>query len=228
LWTALQADIHRRSPDAGQRQAADDHLGLMTPIVKGVLTDYGFQHAVNAQQLLGGHGYIAEWGMEQFVRDARITMIYEGANGIQALDLVGRKLPKDGGRAMMAFLGEVNGFIKESEGDDGLKPYVAPLKTSLGHLQQATMWFMQNAFAKPDNAGAGSTDYMHLFGLTAMGYMWAKMAKAALARPDGIFTTAKLATGRFFAEKLLPETALRLARVTAGGDSVMALPAEAF
>jgi alkylation response protein AidB-like acyl-CoA dehydrogenase len=228
LWTALQADIHRRSPDAGQRQAADDHLGLMTPIVKGVLTDYGFQHAVNAQQLLGGHGYIAEWGMEQFVRDARITMIYEGANGIQALDLVGRKLPKDGGRAMMAFLGEVNGFIKESEGDDRLKPYVAPLKASLAHLQQATMWFMQNALTKPDNAGAGSTDYMHLFGLTAMGYMWAKMAKAALARPDGMFTTAKLATGRFFAEKLLPETAFRLARVTAGGDSVMALPADAF
>jgi alkylation response protein AidB-like acyl-CoA dehydrogenase len=228
LWTALQADIHRRSPDQAERQKADDHLGLLTPIVKGVLTDYGFQHAVNAQQLLGGHGYIAESGMEQFVRDARITMIYEGANGIQALDLVGRKLPKDGGRAMMAFLGEVNGFIKENETSEGLRPYLAPLKASLGHLQQATMWFMQNALAKPDNAGAGSTDYMHLFGLTAMGYMWAKMAKAALDRPDGLFTTAKLATGRFFAEKLLPETALRLARVTAGGDSVMALPAEAF
>jgi hypothetical protein len=166
--------------------------------------------------------------MEQFVRDARITMIYEGANGIQALDLVGRKLPKDGGRAMMAFLGEVGGFLKENEAEEGLKPYVGPLKVAVGHLQQATMWFMQNALAKPDNAGAGSTDYMHLFGLTAMGYMWARIAKAAQAKPDGLFTTAKLATGRFFAEKLLPETAFRLARVTSGADSVMALPAEAF
>ena len=115
LWTALQADILHRSPDETARQTADDHLGLMTPIVKGCLTDWGFGHAVNAQQMLGGHGYIAEWGMEQFVRDARITMIYEGANGIQALDLVGRKLPKDGGRAMMAFLAEINGFIKDGK-----------------------------------------------------------------------------------------------------------------
>jgi 3-(methylsulfanyl)propanoyl-CoA dehydrogenase len=228
LWTALQTDIYHRTPDTKERQAAEDHLGLMTPIIKAVLTDYGFQHTVNAQQMLGGHGYIAEWGMEQFVRDARITMIYEGANAIQALDLVGRKLPKDGGRAMLAFLAEVNGFVKENEAAEALKSVLSPLKHSLGHLQQATLWFMHNALAKPDNAGAGSTDYLHLFGLVALGYMWARMAKAASPKVGEPFAEAKLATGRFFAERLLPETAMRLARVTVGADSTMALPAEAF
>ncbi len=157
-------------------------MGLLTPVLKGVLTDQGFANTVMAQQMFGGHGYIAEHGMEQFVRDARIAMIYEGANGIQALDLVGRKLPRDGGRAVMAFFDEVGGFVKENGGDEAMKPYVAPLGQALGHLQQATMWFMQNAMAKPDNAGAGATDYMHLFGLVALGYMWAQMAKAARAK----------------------------------------------
>ena len=185
LWTALKGDLAHRSDDEKERQAADDHMGLLTPVIKGVLTDQGFANAVMAQQVYGGHGYIAEHGMEQFVRDARIAMIYEGANGIQALDLVGRKLGKDGGRAVMAFFAEVQGFIEEN-GDDAMKPYVAPLGEALGHLQQATMWFMQNALAKPDNAGAGSHDYMHLFGLVALGYMWALMVKAAqekLAEP---------------------------------------------
>ena len=141
------------------RQAADDRLGLMTPVIKGMFTDIGFANAVKAQQVLGGHGYIAEWGMEQFVRDARITMIYEGANGIQALDLVGRKLPKDGGRAVMAFFAEVNGFLAANGEDAALAPYLAPVKTALGQLQQATMWLMQNAMKNPDNAGAASTDY---------------------------------------------------------------------
>ena len=169
LWTALNADIAHRSPDEKERQAADDHLGLMTPVIKGVLTDKGFENAVKAQQVFGGHGYIEEWGMSQFVRDARITLIYEGANGIQAMDLVGRKLGKDGGRAVMAFFNEVGAFCKENAADEALKPYVAPLQQALGHLQQATMWFMQNAMAKPDNAGAGAYDYMHLFGLVAHG-----------------------------------------------------------
>ena len=153
-------------------------MGLLTPVVKGVLTDRGFDNAVQAQQVFGGHGYIAEHGMEQFVRDARIAMIYEGANGIQALDLVGRKLPKDGGRAMHGFFNEVGGFLKEHGGDEALAPFSSRWQ-ALDHLQQATMWFMQNAMAKPDNAGAGSTDYMHLFGLVALGYMWAQMAAAA-------------------------------------------------
>src|SRR3954469_2123124 len=154
LWTALQSDVAHRSEDEAERQTADDHLGLMTPVLKGVLTDLGFDNTVRAQQMYGGHGYIEEWGMSQFVRYARIAMIYEGANGIQAMDLVGRKLGKDGGRAIMAFFNEVGAFCQENAADEAMKPYVAPVQQALGHLQQATMWFMQNAMAKPDNAGA--------------------------------------------------------------------------
>ena len=179
LWTALKSDVAHRSEDAKERQAADDHLGLMTPVIKGVLTDQGFANTVAAQQIFGGHGYIAEHGMEQFVRDARIAMLYEGANGIQALDLVGRKLPKDGGRALQAFFAEVAAYIKERGADADMAPYVTPLGQALGELQQATMWFLQNALGNPDNAGAGATDYMHLFGLVALGYMWCRIAEAA-------------------------------------------------
>ncbi|QFU15557.1 acyl-CoA dehydrogenase C-terminal domain-containing protein [Microvirga thermotolerans] len=233
LWTALNGDVAHRSSDEGERRAADDHMGLLTPVVKGVLTDRGFENAVKAQQMFGGHGYIEEWGMSQFVRDARITMIYEGANGIQAMDLVGRKLGKDGGRAVMSFFNEVGAFCQENAGDETLKGFVAPLQQGLGHLQQATMWFMQNAMAKPDNAGAGATDYMHLFGLVALGYMWARMAKAALAKKaqgNGVAERmdAKLLTGRFFMERTMPETATRLARITTGADATMAMPVEMF
>ena len=228
LWTALQSDIVHRSEDAKQRQAADDHMGLMTPVVKGVLTDRGFANAVEAQQMFGGHGYVEEWGMSQFVRDARIAMIYEGANGIQAMDLIGRKLPRDGGRAMMAFLGEVQTFIKDHNETEALEPFCAPLQAALNDLQGATMWFMQNAMAKPDNAGAGATDYMHLLGLVAMGYMWARIAKAASAKAGDARMEAKLVTGRFFMERMLPETSLRLARIKAGSETTMALAAEAF
>jgi alkylation response protein AidB-like acyl-CoA dehydrogenase len=232
LATALAADIARRSPDAAERQAAEDRLGLMTPVVKGVLTDRGFDNAVAAQQVLGGHGYIAENGMEQFVRDARITQIYEGANGIQGLDLVGRKLPKDGGRAVTAFFAEVGDFVKEHS-DAALAPFVRPLKAGLDHLQQATVWFMANAFTKPDNAGAGATDFMHLFGLVALGHMWAKIAVAANQRITAGDARAEalrsdLMTGRAFMERIMPETALRLARITAGADTLMAMPESAF
>src|SRR5262249_41669977 len=144
LWTALQGDVAHRSGDEKERTTADDHMGLLTPVIKAMLTDVGFANAVQAQQVFGGHGYIVEHGMEQFVRDGRIAMIYEGANGIQALDLVGRKLPKDGGRALQAFFGEIQSFLKE-HGDDAMKPYAGPLATALGQLQQATMWLMQNA-----------------------------------------------------------------------------------
>ncbi|WLA83273.1 acyl-CoA dehydrogenase C-terminal domain-containing protein [Bradyrhizobium elkanii] len=232
VWTALKSDVAHRSDNPKERQAADDHLGLMTPVLKGVLTESGFANAVLAQQIFGGHGYIAEWGMEQFVRDARIAMIYEGANGIQALDLVRRKLPRDGGRAAMAFFGEVAAFAKEHDADEAMTPYVAPLSNALGHLEQATTWLMNNAMAEPDNAGAGATDYMQLFGLTAFAYMWAKMAKVA---QDNIassgatpYLTAKLVTGRFFMERMLPETALHLARIQTGADTTMELRAEAF
>jgi len=232
VWTALKSDVAHRSDDAKARQEADDHLGLMTPVLKGVLTDGGFANAVSAQQMFGGHGYIAEWGMEQFVRDARIAMIYEGANGIQALDLVGRKLPRDGGRAAMAFFGEVAAFAKEHGGDEAMAPYVGPLSGALGHLQQATMWLMNNAMTKPDNAGAGATDYMQLFGLTAFAYMWAKMAKVAQDKiaDSGAtpYLTTKLVTGRFFMERMLPETSVHLARIQTGAATTMELPAEAF
>ncbi|MBN9467513.1 MAG: acyl-CoA dehydrogenase C-terminal domain-containing protein [Bosea sp.] len=234
IWNAIKSDVAHRSGDDAERQAADDQLGLMTPVLKGVLTDIGFDNAVKAQQMYGGHGYIAEHGMEQFVRDARIAMIYEGANGVQAMDLVGRKLGRDGGRAIMAFFNEVGTFVKENEGDEALKPLLAPLAASLGHLQQATMWFMNNALAKPDNAGAGAHDYMHLLGLVCLGYMWAKMAKVAQdklkAGANGATErmNAKLVTARFFMERSLPETAAHLARITSGSDATMALSAEQF
>src|SRR5450631_2278047 len=232
VWTSLKSDVAHKSSDPKDREAADDHMGLMTPVMKGVLTDVGFSNAVLAQQMYGGHGYIAEQGMEQFVRDARIAMIYEGANGIQALDLVGRKLPRDGGRAVMAFFGEVAAFAKDHGADEAMKPYVAPLSTALGHLQQATTWLMQNAMMKPDNAGAGATDYMQLFGLVTFAYMWARMAKVALdkiaAGGATPYLTTKLVTGRFFMERMLPETALHLARIQTGSATTMELAAEAF
>jgi len=232
VWTALKSDVAHRSSDPKDRQEADDHMGLMTPVMKGFLTDTGFANAVQAQQLYGGHGYIAEHGMEQFVRDARIAMIYEGANGIQALDLVGRKLPRDGGRAIMAFFGEVAAFAKQHGADEAMKPFVAPLSTALGDLQKATTWLMQNALAKPDNAGAAATDYLQLFGFVALGYMWARMVKVALDKIAAGGTTpylsTKLVTGRFFMERMLPETALHLARIQTGCATTMELAAEAF
>ena len=234
LWTALKSDIAHRSADEKERQAADDILGLMTPILKGVLTDKGFDHAVMAQQVFGGHGYIEEHGMSQYVRDARIAMIYEGANGIQALDLVGRKLGMNGGRAVMALFKEIGDFCEENRNDEKLAFFTKNLKKGLNDLQAGTMWFMQNAMAKPDNAGAGSTDYMHLFGLVVIGYMWAKIAKAA---EDGLaagageredFLKNKLTTAKFFMERLMPETGLRKTRIEAGAETTMALSAEAF
>ena len=234
LWTALKADVAHRSDDAAARQAADDHMGLMTPVIKGVLTDVGFDNAVKAQQMFGGHGYIEEWGMSQFVRDARIAMIYEGANGVQAMDLVGRKLGRDGGRAIMTFFNEVGSFCQENAADEALKPYVAPLSTALQQLQQATMWFMQNAMVKPNNAGAGAHDYMHLFGLVTLAYMHARMAKVALAKlKDGANGQAermngKLVTARFFMERALPEAAAHVARIQTGADATMAFSPEQF
>ncbi|MGX8010243.1 acyl-CoA dehydrogenase [Mesorhizobium sp. ORM8.1] len=234
LWTAIKSDIAHRSEDEKDRQAADDYTGLMTPVVKGVLTDKGFDHAVMAQQVFGGHGYIEEHGMSQFVRDARIAMIYEGANGIQALDLVGRKLGLNGGRAVQAFFKDVGEFCEENRADEKLAPFTKALKKGLNDLQAATMWLLQNGMAKPDNAGAASTDYMHLFGLVALGYMWARMARSAQAKlTEGAngastFYDNKLVTARFFMERIMPETTSRLARISSGADTLMALPAEAF
>ena len=232
VWTSLKSDLAHRSSDPKERQEADDHMGLLTPIVKGMLTDVGFANAVAAQQVYGGHGYIQETGVEQFVRDARIAMIYEGANGIQALDLVGRKLGRDGGRAITAFFNEITTFAKDNASDEAMKSYLAPLNTAVQDLQKATMWLMQNGMKNPDNAGAASTDYLHLFGLVTLGYMWAKMAKVAqdklASSGEQPYLKSKLVTGKFFMERMLPETSLRLSRIQTGAGSMMELPAEAF
>ncbi len=226
-WTALQSDIAHSSPDVTERANADGLLGLLTPVLKGVLTDTGFNNTVLAQQIFGGLGYIEESGMSQFVRDARIAMIYEGANGVQAMDLIGRKLPRDGGKALMVLLGEIGAFCQAHTDEPGLAPFVKPLREAAGHVQQATLWFMQNAAAKPDNAGAGAYDFMHLLGLTALGYMWARIAKTSLAHPNGD-TEVRLVTGRFFMERIMPETAAHLARIVSGAETLMVLDAGQF
>jgi hypothetical protein len=233
LWGALQVDLMRRSPDETERQNADDLLGLVTPVIKGYLTDKGFKAAVEAQQVYGGHGYIREHGMEQFVRDARITQIYEGTNGIQAMDLVGRKLPKDGGRAVRAFLELLARDIAEAKAAGDPAGVAAALDPAVADLQAATMWLAQNAPADPDHAGAGAYAYMDLMGLVSLGWMWLKMAAAssrAIADGDSdtAFHDAKLTTARFYATRELPlSTALRR-KIEAGAETVMKIPAEAF
>jgi hypothetical protein len=233
LWGALQVDLTRRSQDEAERQYADDLLGLITPVIKGYLTDKGFQTAVYAQQVLGGHGYIREHGIEQFVRDARITQIYEGTNGIQAMDLVGRKLPKDGGRAVRAFFELVGHDITDAKSAGDPSGVAGALMPALQDLQAATMWLAQNGMSDPNNAGAGAYAYMDLMGLVSLGWMWLKMAAAsqrALSEgaEDKPFHEAKLVTARFYAERELPlSTALRR-KIEAGAETLMKIPAEVF
>jgi len=230
LWGATMIDAHHRSDD----KAANGLVSLLTPVMKGFLTDKGFESTVQAQQVFGGHGYIEEQGMSQFVRDARITMIYEGANGVQALDLVGRKLASDGGKHVMAFFDLVKGFIKDNAGNEELNAdFLEPLKAASKDLQAASMFFMQHGMKDPNAALAGSTDFLHLFGHTCLGLMWAQMAKAAqegldAGTGDAKFLENKLVTGRYYMQRLLPETGLRLARITSGATPVMALAAEDF
>ncbi len=229
-WTALHGDLHKKSEDEATRQKADDFMGLMTPILKSYLTDKGYAHATNAQQVLGGHGYIAEWGMEQFVRDARIAMIYEGANGIQALDLVGRKLMKDGGRAWQSYFAEIDEFIGDNQGNEELKPFLDGLATTKAQTLEATQWMGANAMQDFNNAGAASMDYLNLFALTCLAFAWAQMAKAAIEKQsaDDDFYKNKLITGRYFVERMLPDAGAHLEKIKAGGAATMALPAEAF
>jgi alkylation response protein AidB-like acyl-CoA dehydrogenase len=230
LWGASLIDRAHRNKD----EAADGLISLMTPVIKGFLTDEGYDMTVKAQQVYGGHGYIEEWGMSQFTRDARIAMIYEGANGVQALDLVGRKLAQDGGKHAMAFFELVKTFIKENEGNEALKAdFLDPLKAASKDLQTAMMYFMQNGMKNPNNALAGSYDFMHLFGHVCLGLMWAQMAKAAhealqAGTEDVTFYETKLATGRYYMARRLPATALHLARINTGADTVMALEAANF
>ncbi len=234
VWTALREDLAERSPDAAERQSALDHTALLTPVIKGVLTDTGFANAVAAQQVFGGHGYIWDNAIEQVVRDARIAMIYEGANGVQALDLVGRKLPADGGRALRAFFGEVGGFIASVADDEAMQAFAGPLAVAVKDLEAATQWLMENGLAAPDEAAAGSSDYMHLLGLVALAYMWAMMAQKSLqalgdgGTADKGFHEAKCATARFFMERMLPNTTTRLACIRSGAACVMSLDETAF
>ncbi|MGK2286588.1 acyl-CoA dehydrogenase C-terminal domain-containing protein [Pedomonas sp. V897] len=233
LWAGLLVDLTRKAPTEEERQQADDLIGLLTPVIKGYFTDRGFENAVAAQQVFGGHGYIRENGMEQFVRDARIAQIYEGANGVQAMDLVGRKLARNGGRALQAFNKLVMEEIASAKGDAQLKPLAEALERSLGHLQAATMWLMQNAMTNPNNAGAAAYPYMHLAGLVGVGLMWLKIARASLdalasGEGDERWLRNKLVTARYFAERHLPDTASLRRKVEAGAETVMALAAEDF
>ena len=233
LWGALQVDIGRKAQTEEEREAANDLLGLLTPVIKGYLTDKGFEAAINAQQIYGGHGYIRDWGMEQFVRDARIAQIYEGTNGIQALDLVGRKLGKDGGRAVQAFFRIIGEEVSAAKQEEQLEPLASALERANNDLQTATMWLMQNGMANPNNAGAAAYPYMTLMGIVSLGLMWLRMAKVSSgALADGAagdaFHQGKLITARFFADRVMPETNALRRKIEAGAESLMALPAEAF
>ncbi len=233
LWCGLLVDLAHAAPSEEERQLADDLVGLLTPVIKGYGTDKGYDVATNMQQIWGGHGYIAENGMEQFVRDARIAMIYEGANGVQAMDLVGRKLPAHMGRAIQAFFAEVDQECAEAKAELRLADLAGRVETTNGELKAATMWLMQNAMAKPDNAGAGAHHYMHIAGIVALGLMWLRMGKAAAAALDGgasekAFYEAKLVTGRYFGERFTPDAGALRRKLEAGAGAMMELPAEAF
>jgi len=229
LWGSSLIDAAHRAGD----KDADGLISLMTPVIKGFLTDVGYAMTVEAQQVYGGHGYIEEWGMSQFTRDARIAMIYEGANGVQALDLVGRKLAQDGGKHVMAFFEMVKNFCAEQKDVEGMEAFVEPLKKASKDLQAAGMFFMQNGMKNPNAALAGSTDFMHMMGHVCLGLMWARMARASLdalasSPADAAFYETKLATGRYYMARRLPATALHLARIESGADTVMALSEDQF
>ena len=232
FWTALHGDLAHGHEDEAVRQKAGDYMGLLTPVLKGYLTDKGFKVCVDAMQVHGGSGFTEHFPASQYLRDCRIALIYEGTNGVQALDLVGRKLAANGGRAVMSFFAEVDAFVEANGADPELKPFLEGLAGAKAQLQDATMWLMQNGLANPDNAGAASTDYMHLFGITGLAYMWALMAKVALAKIAGgdsdPFYSSKVAVGRYFLERVLPETGAHLAKLKTGSATMMALPAEAF
>ena len=240
LWAAEACDLASNHPDATVRQEADDFMALITPVVKALITDLGYEATNIGVQVYGGHGYIREWGMEQFVRDCRIAQIYEGTNGIQALDLVGRKMPAHMGRYLRQFFHPVAGYIEEKKSDKTLSEFIGPLSKSFGRLQQATLHVAQKGMSNPDEAGAAATDFLRLFGLTALAYLWARMAEISLektagaaggngddADPDG-FYKAKVLTARFYMERILPETGALLSKVMAGSKTMMAFEEAAF
>ncbi len=231
-WATLLEDLETLHPDEKFREKCDDYLGLLTPVIKGYLTDKAMMTTLDCQQIFGGHGFIEEWGMSQFVRDMRIALIYEGANGVQALDLVGRKLARKGGRALMTLSAEIDAFLAENGENEKLPEFMTGLKDAKDKLTQGTMWLMQNGMTNPDNAGAGSVDYMHMMGLSTLAYMWAKMALVAQAAIDNgsndEFYTHKIITGRYFVLRMLPMLDAHLAKIKTGAEPLMALDAAAF
>ena len=233
LWGALLVDLSHKAATEEDRAEADALIGLLTPVIKGYGTDKGFDVAVNMQQVFGGHGYIREWGMDQYVRDARIAQIYEGTNGIQAMDLCGRKLAQGGGAAIQAFFKLVGEECAAAKDDAALAPLAEKLEKALGEQQAATMWFMQHAMANPNDLGAGAHHYMTLMGVVTLGLMWLKMAKVAQARltaggEDKAFYEAKLVTARYYAERFLPEVGALRRKLEAGSEAMMALDEDAF
>ncbi|NNG02496.1 MAG: acyl-CoA dehydrogenase [Inquilinus sp.] len=232
-WIGLQIDVLSKHADPAVRQEADDLVALMTPIIKAYFTDMGYDGATMGMQVLGGHGYIREWGMEQYVRDARIAQIYEGANGIQALDLVGRKLPQNMGRLLRRFFHPVDTFLREHAEDAEMAEFVLPLMKAFGRLQQATAVIAQKGMKNPEEAGAASTDYLRLFALVAIGFMWARMVKVArekraTANGNAAFYDNKEKTARFFFARMLPESGSRFSAIMAGAKSLMDLDIDAF
>jgi alkylation response protein AidB-like acyl-CoA dehydrogenase len=233
LWGGLQVDLTHKSQTEEERVAADDIISLLTPVIKGYGTDKGYEIATNMQQVYGGHGYIAEWGMEQYVRDARIAMIYEGTNGVQAMDLVGRKLAQNGGRAVQTFFGILDSECAEAKGDERLADFASRLEKAAGELKAATMWFMQNGLANPNNVGAGAHSYMHIMGIVALGLMWLRMMRASIAALDAgtgnaVFYETKLKTARYFAERIMPDAGALRRKIEAGSEAIMALEPELF
>ncbi|MEM9990052.1 MAG: acyl-CoA dehydrogenase C-terminal domain-containing protein, partial [Pseudomonadota bacterium] len=230
-WAALQEDFIHKAEDEETRQKASDFMALLTPIIKAYQTHKGFQGTTDALQVFGGSGYVEEWGMSQFVRDTKIAMIYEGTNGIQALDLVGRKLMAEGGRYWQTFLAEIDQWSSDHKGQsEELDGYIGQVASAKDELMEAIQWLGANGMKNPDHAGAASHDFLHLFGLTAFGYMWLTMVKEAQDRAgdDDPFYKNKLITAKYFFERMLPESSLHLEKLKTGADSMMALPAEAF
>ncbi|MEL6878471.1 MAG: acyl-CoA dehydrogenase C-terminal domain-containing protein [Pseudomonadota bacterium] len=233
LWGALQVDLTHKAQTEEERKQADQLIGLMTPVIKGYGTDKGYDIANNMQQVYGGHGYVTEWGMEQFVRDSRIAMIYEGTNGVQAMDLCGRKLASNGGAAIQAFFAAVEEEIASAKHSDELKDVAEKLEKALGEQKAATMWFMQNAMQNPNHLGAGAHHYMHIMGIVTLGFMWLKMAKTALEKlgtdtTDRAFYEAKLTSAAYYAERFLPDAGALRRKLEAGSENMMKLPEEAF
>ena len=232
FWTALHGDLSHGHPDEAVRQKAGDYMGLLTPVLKGYLTDKGFKACVDGMQVHGGSGFTEHFPASQYLRDCRIALIYEGTNGVQALDLVGRKLAANGGRAVMSFFAEIDAFVEENAADAKLKPFLDGLAAAKAQLQDGTLWLMQNGLQNPDNAGAASTDYMHLFGITGLAYMWALMAKVSLAKiaagDTDPFYTSKISVGQYFFERILPDAGAHLIKLKAGSANMMSMPAEAF